>query len=125
MLSIANKDIKICVRSFARRVCRAGNLEVEGAGTVVDPFNNGFIYGSAAGSGTADIFGGGSAAGFNALGEAGGLASGVSEGDADGSTTTVEDGQGLIGSGLGTATGTFNNVGSGSFGGNPTSVTFP
>jgi hypothetical protein len=78
------------------------------------------------GSATAETIAGGSAAGFNDLGSAGGLGSGATQGSANGATTpNFRGGYGSDGSGAGTtATGIFNADGSGSFG--PTgSLTFP
>jgi hypothetical protein len=99
-----------------------GSLNVAGAGSgSVAPGGDTVFYGTAVGSGTAQTSAGGSAAGFNDLGSAGGLGSGATQGSADGAIYAFD---GNAASGAGTATGVFNNAGSGSFG-LPSSLAFP
>jgi hypothetical protein len=67
-------------------------------------------------TGNAKTFGGGTGNGVNFFGSAGGLGSGLGTGTGTAGGTTKNDGTNGIFAGVGTATGNFNNAGSGLFG---------
>jgi hypothetical protein len=80
--------------------------------------------GTGTNTGTGTSSGGGQGTGFNFFGKAGGLGSGSATGTGTGSGNTAMDTVGGVFTGMGNATGFFNNGGFGSFGTNGV-LTFP